>query len=586
MLKTNRFAGIKAHQSPEYVPQSGAGRYWWLAGIVVAGVAGLLLSLTRFGFFQGIDSTLLSQYTTNQSAGPLGYFTRDWGLEGRFYAPLPRLFFWLEFQLFHNTAYGWHIFSALLHTICAVLVWLLAWRLTRRPTLALCAGLFFAAMPVHVTVVGQISAQADLWAALFCLASAVTFLYARQTPLASTDEVQARDNSRLHNRFYYFSIAFYGLALLSKQEAVALPLALLAFDFVTGGVDRLRHQPNRQEVESDREGRTASHLLGYYAPYLVLLALYLLINLVMLGGLGAYLDRTQGTGIPDFLKNNLRELARPFALGGTDGLILIAALLAFLCLTGVQEWEAWQLNNPNREIRKTVVEEIAVRPATKYDDDFELDDPESVLTVNPAIEPIEYIPAKVEVVEQLAPATQPPLEEPIVAIQPNPEKPGDSEAVLATEALVENPSPLAGENTKAVLIVTNPGELRPPYWTLRAAAFGVLWTGAFLLPFVLQNISKGPLYLASAGFALFLAAALAPFGTATVDRAVDKKQARSLFGHFELSYWLRLAAIVVLACVYFAATVGSVNDWNLTTKPVGFIINLFQDVIRLQVTFL
>lgn len=576
MLKTNRFAGAKARQTPQYVPQSGAGRFWWLAGIVVAGVAGLLLSLTRFGFFQGIDFTLISQYFTNQSAGPLGYFTRDWALEGRFYAPLPRLFFWLEYQLFHNTAYGWHIFSTLLHIGCAVLVWLLAWRLTRRPTLALCAGLVFAALPVHVPVVGQISAQADLWAALFCLASAVTFLYARQTPLANTDEAQTGDNSRLHNRFYYFSIAFYGLALLSKQEAIALPLALLAFDFVTGGVDRLRHQPNRQEVESDREGRTFSHLLGYYAPYLVLLALYLVINLVVLGGLGAYLDRTQGSGVFDFLRGNLHELAQPFGLGGTDGLILIAALIAFLCLTGVQEWEAWQLNNPNRQTQKAVLEEkAAARPTRAYDYDDEMDDPESIPSVNPAIAATEYAPPVVETPEQLAPPAQPPLEKLNIVVQPDFEKFSNTGEVMATEeGPVENPPPLAGEDTKAEPEAPQ-GELRPPYWTLRAAAFGFLWTGAFLLPFVLQNVSNGPLYLASAGFALFLAAALAPFGTATVDRAVDKKQARSLFGHFELSYWLRVAAIVVLVCVYFAATVGSVNDWNVTTKPVGFILNLF-----------
>jgi hypothetical protein len=574
LLNTNRFVGIEANRSPEYVPQSEAGRYWWLAGIVVGGVAGLLFALTRFGFFQGDDFTLISQLVTNNSAGPLGYFTRDWGLEGRYYAPLPRFFFWVEFQLFHNTAYGWHLVSALLHTACAVLVWLLAWRLTRRPAVALCAGLFFAAFPVHVPVVGQISGQANLLAAVFCLASAVTFLYARQIftaqPDLDQDETRLSDTTRLHNRYYYLSIGFYGVALLCKQEAIALPLALLAFDFITGGVDRLRSQQNRLEAESDREGTTASSLLAYYTPYLVLMAMYLVINMVFLGGLSAYLPGANpGSNLPEFLRSNLRELAQPFSLGGTDGLIVIAALIAFLCLTGVQEWEAWQLNNPGRlEALRAAQVTMAQQQKSAYEDEDELDDPQSLQPARSVPEEEQAINPPIESAEYLQPVPARFLdEEPVAAIEPEPN--GHSPET------VENPPPLVGEDTKTDLEAANQGELRPPYWGLRAAGYGVLWTAAFLLPFILQGMSKGPLYLASAGFAIFLAASLAPFGTSAVHRAADKRHARSLFGHFELSFWLRIAAISVLVCVYFASTVGKVTDWNQATKPVGLLLSLF-----------
>jgi hypothetical protein len=581
LLKTGNFAEIKPRPTPEYVPQSWVGRYWWVAGVIVAGVAAVLLSLTRFGFFLNEDFTLISQYSSNQSAGPLGYFTRDWALDGHFYAPLPRIFFWLEYQLFHQTAYGWHVFSTLLHTACAVLVWLLAWRLTRRPALALVAGLFFAALPAHVPVVGQISAQADLWAALFCLASAVTFLYARQTPLVS-GETGAVPDSHRSNRFYILSIVFYGLALLSRQEAIALPLALLAFDFVTGGLDRLRHQTNPQEAASDRAGTTISNLLGYYAPYLALLVLYLLIHITVLGGLGIYTNGVagQGTGLPDFVKDNARTLAVPFALGGTDGLIQIAALLAFLCLTGVQEWEAWKVNNPD-QAQAIAVEKAARLDAPFIEDDDELDDP----TGSPQVE---VVPTEVENGQEAGPVPETFRKlEPTPVVRPEPvvSRPPDDDwelddpaAALANEAPVQSPPPLAGEDTKAAPVAagtTNTEEVRPPYWTLRAAGFGFLWTGAFLLPFAMQKMTAGPLYLASAGFVLFLAAALAPFGAATVHRAADKKQARTLFGHFELSFWLRVAAIVVMACVYFATTVGSVTDWNATTRPVGALLKFF-----------
>jgi len=574
LLNSSNLAEIKTRPAPEYVPQSRVGKLWWLAGVVVAAVAALLLSLTRFGYFLNEDFTLISQYANNQSAGPLGYFTRDWGLDGRFYAPLPRVFFWLEYQLFHNNAYGWHLFSTLLHTGCAVLVWLLAWRLTRRPALALVAGLFFASLPAHVPVVGQVSAQADLWAALFCLASAVTFLYARQAPLAGEGATEL--DARRARQFYVASIVFYGLALLSKQEAIALPLALLAFDFVTGGIDRLRHQANPQEVASDRAGTTTSHLLGYYAPYLALLVIYLLLHLAVLGGLGIYTSGAAGagTGIPDFLKNNLRTLALPFELGGTDGLIQIAALIAFLCLTGVQEWEAWQLNNPQRA--QAVAQEKTARLDAPYiDEDDELDNP-TVQALNPAIEPEPPVEPLAQAPQRLAPAPNP-VSQP-EGIDPAQRDDWELDNPAATPG---SGSPVVQEPVKTTPVAVNPapvvqtGEARPPYWTLRAAGFGFLWTAAFLLPFIMQKMTNGPLYLASAGFALFLAASLAPFGAATVHRATDKKQARSLFGHFELSFWLRLAAIVVMACVYFATTVGNVTDWNATTKPIGALLKFF-----------
>lgn len=576
MLNTSKLTELKSRPAPEYVPQSRVGRFWWLAGVVVAVVAALLLSLTRFGYFLNEDFTLVSQYAGNQSAGPLGYFTRDWGLDGRFYAPLPRLFFWLEYQMFHNTAYGWHLFSTLLHTGCAVLVWLLAWRLTRRPALALVAGLFFAALPAHVPVVGQVSAQADLWAALFCLASAVAFLYARQAPMAG-EGATALDTRRA-NRFYIFSIVFYGLALLSKQEAIALPLALLAFDFVTGGIDRLRHQANPQEVASDQAGTTGRHLLGYYAPYLALVVIYLLLHLAILGGLGIYTTGVAGTGTGplNFLKDNLRALALPFELGGTDGLIQIAALIAFLCLTGVQEWEAWQLNNPQRA--RAAAQEKATRLDTPYiDEDDELDNP-TVQAATP-VEPGQEVEA--EPAQNLAPAPAPLVEPGIIVPARNDDWELDNPDGTTPNGTTEEKPSLAVEPVDPAAGVPGPapvvqaGEIRPPYWTLRAAAFGFLWTAAFLLPFMLQKMTNGPLYLASAGFVLFLAASLAPFGTATVHRAADKKQARSLFGHFELSFWLRLAAIVVIVCVYFATTVGNVTDWNATTKPIGALLNFF-----------
>ncbi len=549
---------------------------WW-PGLLVAGVALLLFALTRFGNFQAEDFTLLGQLRGNkQTIGDtLGFFFSDWGLDGKFYSPLARLLFYFEYKFFQTNAAYWHLISALLHTGTAVLVWLLVKRLLHREWVALIAGLFFAVLPVHVNVVAQIAGQADLLATLFCLAAAISFVSARQhsgAQFTTTGTGQA----------YWLAVIFYGLALLCRQEAVALPLALLAYDFVTGGLDRILHQETEIEEETDQKA-ASSHLLGYYLPFLGLVVVYLLLNFGVLGGLSAYLPpaNAQVSSTPAntrpftgsasavaprndlgiSLRGNLRMLTQPFSLGGTDGLILLAALAAFLALTGVQEWEAWLINNPlalkTRPVRTTN------HAAHSAEDDDELTDlpvnpldtiqngtapPEPALLETPVEhrgqaqdQPANFYPTD-EVIEDAGTQIVPAIESP--AILP----------------VVVAPGAIADETPLPVLIA------RPAYWTLRIIAFGFMWTAAFILPFILGLPTDRTIYVASVGFAIFLAAALTPFGMGIVDKAVDRSQARALFGPFELSFILRVVAIAAVFVVYFATSVQAIDEWNKTTK--------------------
>lgn len=486
----------------------------------------LLFALTRFGEFQGEDLTLLGQLRGPKRtiADTLGFFTSNWGLEGNFYAPLPRFFFYLEYRFFVINPLGWHLFSAALHALCSALVWGLAWRLTRRPALALCAGLFFAVLPTHVPVVAQTSSQAELWATIFCLAAAIAFVAARQRPARS-------------GTYYPLALGFYFLALLCKEVAIALPLVLLAYDFVTGGLDRILHQETEAEQEADQQG-ALSQLVLFHAPFFGLLALYIIIHFAFLGGLSVFTSAEQSNP-GEFLRGNLRLISEPFGLGGTDGLILLAALGAFVALTGVQEWEAWRLNNWEVLSKKAVPAERPAgqpKPRRAMADDDELDDPYAL------------------------PAT-----------------PADPESPIMTVLVETAPVPPPLQPASA-LVQPEPFIVRPAFWTLRTAGYGFLWAGALLLPFVLTLASSRTLYLPSVGYALFLGAVLAPFGAATLRRA-DRQQARLLFGPFELSFWLRLVAILGVFLTCFATSVGDIDQWNKASKPFTALLTALLGVV-------
>jgi tetratricopeptide (TPR) repeat protein len=114
-----------------------------------------------------------------------------------------------------------HRTSLLLHLGNTVLVFALAWILSRGRLLvaAVCAW-FFAVHPTHVESVAWISARKDVLYALSYLGAAVIYLLYRQ---------------RRSVVLYALCLILFALSLLSKPAAVVLPLALLLFDLYLDG---------------------------------------------------------------------------------------------------------------------------------------------------------------------------------------------------------------------------------------------------------------------------------------------------------------------------------------------------------------
>jgi len=99
------------------------------------------------------------------------------------------------------------------------LVYLLARRLTRDSNTALIAALIFGVDPVHIESVAWISGVTDPLVALFLLPAFFCYLNVR--------EQAAHRRTRLAG-----SLALYGLAMLSKETALILPIIIFVFEWI------------------------------------------------------------------------------------------------------------------------------------------------------------------------------------------------------------------------------------------------------------------------------------------------------------------------------------------------------------------
>lgn len=139
---------------------------------------------------------------------------------------------WLTFSLDHAlwgmNPFGYHLTNVLLHSVNAVLFYLLALRLLRLALTtagtgtirlgAIVAALFFAVHPLRTESVAWITERRDVLSALFYLLTVLAYMKACET------------DGRPRRRWLVASIGAYTLGLLSKSLIISLPLVLLVLD--------------------------------------------------------------------------------------------------------------------------------------------------------------------------------------------------------------------------------------------------------------------------------------------------------------------------------------------------------------------
>lgn len=169
---------------------------------------------------------------------------------GMFYRPLPRLVFWLCYQLFGMEPLGYHWFNLAFHVLNTLLVYWFARQIISERVAFLSAA-FFAVHYLHVESVVWLSEFNGTLMTLFVL-STLILVY--------------RHHTTGSNKAYLLSLLTYSCAILSKETAVILPFLLIAYDVL------LRRRPLRMR-----------QLARFYAPFIGVTVFYLLVQQAALG---------------------------------------------------------------------------------------------------------------------------------------------------------------------------------------------------------------------------------------------------------------------------------------------------------------
>jgi hypothetical protein len=147
------------------------------------------------------------------------YWVGEFGDALGLWRPATTLSLGLQWALWQDLAWPYHLINALAHGVATGLVVLLLATLASAP-IALVAGLIFAAHPVHAEAVANIVGLAEIQAAAFYLAACL--LHARAAP--------ALGEGRYGGGRVAAVAALYLGAFLSKESAVTLPGALFLID--------------------------------------------------------------------------------------------------------------------------------------------------------------------------------------------------------------------------------------------------------------------------------------------------------------------------------------------------------------------
>jgi protein O-mannosyl-transferase len=233
---------------------------------------------------------------------PHYFFERVWsfaypGIQGNYYRPIFLLFLLLNYKIFGPYAAGWHLVSVAAHGAVTYLVYVLAQRLTGDQRTALVAALIFGIDPVHIESVAWISGVTDPLLALFLLPSFLSYL-------------NAREGKAHRGAWLAGSLALYGLAMLSKETALILPIIILAYEWLWYGP-----AGSDWPLSAFARVRTATFRIG---PFVLLTFVYLAVRWQVLQGLGHTMVPLSVSTIiftwPHLMLFYLRHLVWPFGL--------------------------------------------------------------------------------------------------------------------------------------------------------------------------------------------------------------------------------------------------------------------------------
>jgi len=194
------------------------------------------------------------------------FTTTVWSFQGasgvtNYFRPMMTFGYLLTYQIAGLVPFSFHLTNLVLNCVAVCLVFFLLRRFSGERVALIAAGLF-ALHPIHTEPVAWIAAVTDLELAVFYLG---TFLLYLRLP-----ETDHRIRARV-----VMCVVFL-LALLSKEQAMTLPVLLTLFEYF---------------YRDDRSTTTAWEKVSRIGPLWGMAAFYLTIRTIILGGVASVLIR-------------------------------------------------------------------------------------------------------------------------------------------------------------------------------------------------------------------------------------------------------------------------------------------------------
>ena len=246
-----------------------------------------------------------------------------------YYRPLMSFAYLVSYKIFGRLAFGFHLVNLVLHVAVVLLLFVLTERLFGDRLLSLIAAGLFALHPIHTESVAWIAAITDLELSLFFL---LTFLLYLRLPETERQTLPSWLS-------YTFMLLAYGLALLSKEQALVLPALVIVYEHF--------YRPGASTRHFSEKWRR-------YLPLCLVAVAYIAFRLFALGGFapaiwrpnlpwkevllsavaltGSYLAKLIWPVhlVAFYVFHESQSIGDPRVLAGLAGLIICAGLFVFL----------------------------------------------------------------------------------------------------------------------------------------------------------------------------------------------------------------------------------------------------------------
>ncbi len=223
--------------------------------IIFLGLACYLNALPNEMFWDDDDFILKNRFIKDFGFWPLWFkenLVAGSYLVSNYWRPFLLSVFTLEWSLWKDWVYGWHLVSMCWHIVDGIVLYFLMARLFDNRTLALAIALVFTAHPAHNEAVVYVNSLGDSAGTFFVLSSLLLFARFRQSAKPA------------HlSRNYAFSFLCFPLALMSKETGFVLVALLPLMDFLL--------------LQANKSFWTrVKHVLAAAWPFLVLAIAYII----------------------------------------------------------------------------------------------------------------------------------------------------------------------------------------------------------------------------------------------------------------------------------------------------------------------